>query len=257
MRVILPGAEPFFFPGGETGCLLSHGFTSSPQEVRGLGEHLARAGHTVLGVRLAGHGTRLEDMARTRWQDWHASLEDGYHLLEGLCSRIMLVGFSTGGVLSLLLATEFPALAVVAMSTPYALPPLSGLRLLYPLLVPLSWFVFKVPKGKGAWFDPQAQAERVAYDAYPLRAVVELKRLTALMRAQLLNVRIPTLILHSKDDDFIPPDHAARIHDQLGSSDKTIVWVEHSNHIITCDAAREDVFEAVAEFVGEHSRASI
>lgn len=257
MSVLLPGAEPFFFPGGTTGCLLSHGFTSSPQEVRGLGQHLASAGYTVLGIRLAGHGTRLEDMARTRWQDWHASLEDGYHILKGMCSRIILIGFSTGGALSLLLATEFPSAAVVAMSTPFALPPLSGLQVLYPFLVPLSWFVFKIPKGKGKWFDPQAQVERVAYDAYPLRAVVELKKLTAVMRADLQLVKIPALILHSKDDDFIPPDHATRIYARLGSRDKLLAWVEHSNHIITCDAAREHVYQAVSDFAAEHARTSL
>ena len=39
---ILPGAESFFLPGGPTGVLLLHGFTSSPAEVRPLGEEFHR-----------------------------------------------------------------------------------------------------------------------------------------------------------------------------------------------------------------------
>jgi carboxylesterase len=50
---IIPSAEPFYFPGGKTGCLLVHGFTGSPKEMRWMGEYLAGQGYTVLGVRLA------------------------------------------------------------------------------------------------------------------------------------------------------------------------------------------------------------
>ena len=62
MRLLLPGGEPFFLPGGSTGCLLIHGFTASPQEMRRLGEHLAGEGHTVLGLRLPGHASTPPDM---------------------------------------------------------------------------------------------------------------------------------------------------------------------------------------------------
>jgi len=70
VTMTIPGAETFFFPGGKVGCLLTHGFTASPQEMHELGTRLASQGHTILGVRLFGHGTRLEDMARSRWPDW-------------------------------------------------------------------------------------------------------------------------------------------------------------------------------------------
>jgi carboxylesterase len=54
MQYIVPDSEPFFLPGGTTGCLLLHGFTAMPGEMRQFGEHLAEKGFTVLGVRLAG-----------------------------------------------------------------------------------------------------------------------------------------------------------------------------------------------------------
>jgi carboxylesterase len=233
--------------------LLSHGFTATPQEVRGLGEHLARAGFTVLGIRLAGHGTSLEDMARTRWVDWYASLEDGYHLLRGACSQIIPMGFSTGGVLSLLLATEYPVDGVAAMSTPYELPPIPGLRILYPWLVPLSRIIPKIPKGGGKWFDPGARSERVAYDGYALRTVPEFGKAAVRMREALPQVDVPVLLVHSKDDNFVPPEHAVRIHERLGTKNKSLVWVRNSNHIITCDAARERVFSTVLEFAADRS----
>ncbi len=55
----LPGTRPL-------GCLLVHGFTGAPDEMRPLGEALAAAGFPVRAVRLPGHGTSVDDLARTR-----------------------------------------------------------------------------------------------------------------------------------------------------------------------------------------------
>src|SRR4051812_26008702 len=76
-HTVQPGAEAFFLPGGPTGVLLTHGFTSSPAEVRPLGIYLAEQGYTVYGPLLAGHGTAPEDLRTTTWQQWVASAEAG------------------------------------------------------------------------------------------------------------------------------------------------------------------------------------
>ena len=77
----MPTAEPFFIPGGKTGCLLLHGFTGTPKEMRMLGDSLAESGYTVLAPRHFGHAINPEAMGRARWQDWLASVEDGMNLL--------------------------------------------------------------------------------------------------------------------------------------------------------------------------------
>ena len=56
---VLPGAEPYAHDGGDIGVLLVHGYTSTPQSMRGWAEHLAGAGYTVRLPRLPGHGTPL------------------------------------------------------------------------------------------------------------------------------------------------------------------------------------------------------
>ncbi|HLA87386.1 MAG TPA: hypothetical protein VJL10_05165, partial [Anaerolineales bacterium] len=71
---LIPTTEPFFFSGGRTGCLLIHGFTGTPKEMRWMGEYLNQQGLTCLGIRLAGHATHPEDMRRSRWTDWAASV---------------------------------------------------------------------------------------------------------------------------------------------------------------------------------------
>jgi len=46
---IIPKTEPFFFPGGRTGILLTHGFTGAPKEMRWMGEYLNRQDIPVWG----------------------------------------------------------------------------------------------------------------------------------------------------------------------------------------------------------------
>ena len=245
MNCILPGAEPFLFPRGRTGCLLLHGFTAAPHEMVRLGAHLANNGYTVLGPRLAGHGTSLDDLARTRWTDWLTSAEDGLNLLRGMCDRIVLMGMSMGGLLSILLAADQPPAGLVLMSTPSMLLQ-SPIR---PWLKPLSLIVPRVKKGPPDWFDPSVNTERVAYPAYSTRAAAEVQDLITHVRATLPLVTVPTLILHSRNDTFVVPANAELLLSWLGSKNKKLLMVENSNHLITLDATRQQVFEAARAFV--------
>jgi len=249
---IIPTTEPFFFPGGRTGALLVHGFTGAPQEMRWMGEYLNQHGLTCLGIRLNGHATDLEDMRRSRWTDWTASVEDGYHLLCGSVDQVFLVGLSMGGVLSLLMSTRLAqrVAGVVAMSTPYQLPndyPLWALRL-------FSMVVRNNPKSKetpgASWFDKAAYAEHISYPQNPLRSVVELKLLLNEMQAALPEVRKPVLLIHSKDDPYVLPENMEKIYAGLvNASDKTKLYVTGSGHVVTRDAARHQVFEAARDFI--------
>lgn len=160
--ITIPTAEPFFFPGGKTACLLVHGFTGSPKEMRWMGEYLAGQGYTVLGIRLAGHATCPEDMMRTRWRDWLASVEDGWNILCTSSQRIFLMGLSMGGILSLVFASQFPVTGVVTMSTPYAL---HDKRLAFARL--LSVIIPHVDKDLPDWHNPEAPKGHVEYPYNP------------------------------------------------------------------------------------------
>jgi carboxylesterase len=248
---IMPTAEPFFFPGGQTGCLLVHGFTGTPKEMRWLGEHLAEEGHTVLGVRLAAHATQPQDMLRARWQDWLASVEDGWHLLSGCTQKIFVMGLSMGGMLSLTLASAYPVAGVVAMSAPHHLPPDPRL----PFIRPISLFKPFFPKGPSNWYDPQAHQQHADYPADPTRAYLEVRDLMAVMRSGLPRVSAPALLIYSRNDQTVTPEerHMEQIYAELGSQDKQTLWVDNSCHVVTEDADRQIVFQAAASFVARVS----
>src|SRR2546430_7371293 len=97
----LPGSRPL-------GCLLVHGFTGTPEEMRPLGEALAARGFPVYAVRLAGHGTDVAELARTRWTDWFASVEAGVARLPASTQRLPRARASIGSPLAPPLAAAPP-----------------------------------------------------------------------------------------------------------------------------------------------------
>lgn len=254
MNQIMPTAEPFFFPGSsQIGVLLVHGFTGAPKEMRWMGETLNREhGFTCLGVRLAGHATRPEDMIRSSHADWLLSVEEGYRLLSGAAERIVLAGLSMGGALSLTMAAQLPVAGIIAMATPYGLP--QDWRLDYTeWLSKLQPYLPKSsdPPGTG-WFDKKAWEEHVSYPQNPLRSIGELKKLLEVMRAALPNVTAPTLLIYSKDDIYLPlgsENSMNYIYDHIGAARKEKLLISGSGHVLTRDAQRETVFNAAAEFM--------
>ena len=215
-----------------------------------MGEYLNRQGYTCLGVRLAGHATHPEDMIRSRYTDWIASVESGYHLLRGITDNIFLAGLSMGGVLALLASTSLKVRGVIAMSTPSRLPndyPIWFLRA-------ASKAIKYSPKRKGepgsGWFDKTAYQEQISYPQNPVRSVAELKELILAMNAALLRVTAPVLLMHSKDDTYVLPENTERIYSALvNAQDKTKLYITGSGHVITRDGAREQVFQSVFEFI--------
>jgi len=215
-----------------------------------MGEHLAAQGFSVLGIRLAGHATRPDDMIRSRSTDWIASVEDGYHLLRGLADRIYLVGLSMGGVLALLMSTRLDVKGVVAISTPMQMP--EDWRLNYAGL--LSKVRPYMPKSKlppgSTWFDKEAWKDHVSYPQNPVRSLAELDKLIQEMRAALPQVRVPVLLIHSENDRYVLPENMESIYSGLlNADDKTKLLVKQSGHVVTRDAAREQAFEVAVQFV--------
>jgi len=242
--------SPFFFHGGPTGCLLIHGFSGSPPEMRPMGEYLAEKRLTVIGVRLAGHGATPEDMARAGWRDWVASAEEGLRELRGRCDRVFVAGLSMGGLITLHLAAHHPLAGIVAMSAPAYI---ADWRF---RLMPLAQYFIRwvTPNIESDLTDPEAEKRIFSYGRLPVRCIVSLRQLIRLVRREIPQVTAPALIMQGEKDHHVPADSAPIIFQELGTSEKEIVWWPNSGHCITVDSEREAVWARVYEFIAERSR---
>jgi carboxylesterase len=248
----MPGAEPFFFRGGPIGALLIHGFTAAPKEMSLLGEALAAEGHTVLGVRLPQHGTRPEDMFHSHWRDWYTAALDGYHLLRGQCDTLFVMGLSTGGAIALKMSADYAVAGVVAMSVP-SLPyhdQMGWLAKLAGAFGYLKPYIRKRPPAPDAAPRPHP---RVAYTAYPTRAIPHFRAMIREAAAVLPCVSVPVLLAHSRGDRLIPVENMPYIFEHLGSADKEMLWLEKSDHLITEDCERDQLFARIVVWVRAHA----
>lgn len=247
MNRLLAGGEPFLLSGGRIGCLLVHGFTGTPAEMRPLGTYLNQQGYNVLGIRLFGHATQPENMIRARRGDWLADVETGLDILRGTCDKVAAVGLSMGGLLALWAGAHKTVEAVVCLSTPLVMPHGGQIRFARAL----SLFVPFIPKGKPDWHDPEAAAGHVTYPVYPTRTAIEVRDLIRDVRQKLSQIQVPVLVVQARDDKAVPPDSMAIILENVTSTDKQSLWLEDSGHVITRDLQRETVFATTAAFLAQ------
>ena len=250
---LMHGAEPYGHSGGDTGCLVLHGFAASPAEVRWLAEHLAGQGHTVCAPRLVGHGVTPQALVRTRWPDWYASVLDAYALLRANCRRVFVVGHSMGGLLALLLASDQPVDGVAALAVPIQFH--GSIR--YARFINL--FLRVTDQSDRTGFPDRLRAEqarrgepvigRVRYDAWPTRSLVELLILSDRTRGRLPQVTAPLLLVNSRRDPTVALTCADLIAERAASDDVERQTLELSGHIITQDIEHAQVFAWVAAWV--------
>ncbi len=243
-------SDPFCFPGDRTGCLLLHGFTASPEEMRFLGERLTASRFAVTGVRLAGHGTTLPEFERTTWQEWLASAKAGLTELAARTDRIVVVGQSMGGLLALQLAAQhsdkIAALALLAPALRLARPWIERLRPVLPLLASRG---VCFPKGGSDISSAAARRERFSYEGTPAAALLQLLRLQQATRPLLAKVTQPILAIQSAQDHTVSPQAIDILKRGVGRPIEEL-WLRDSFHVVSVDVEKDQVAEALVAFAG-------
>lgn len=235
---------PFLLPGDRTGCLLLHGFTSTPAEVRPLGEALHEAGYTVYAPLLPGHGTTPEDLLGVKCRDWIEGAQQGLNYLKRQCSSVIVIGHSMGGLLALQLAARNRVKGVVTIAA--ALVPANRLIRLARFV---KYFVPYREAEKGN-HPPEVQKYLLHYPRFPIAAVAELHTLTIQTKAVLPHITAPALIIQTRDDKTVRPESAEVIFNKISSRKKECFWMDEGTHNIpVMPPYNELVFAKVVEFI--------
>lgn len=246
----LEGAEPFFLPGGRHGVLLIHGFTGLPAELRLMGEYLNERGFTVLAIRLAGHGTTVEDLSRMEHEDWMDSVRDGFSILSGACERISVVGHSMGAVFALLLSMEAEIAHVVSLGAPIMIAPEQGIEHLPTREACIDRYV---PKARRKLTNVPPGANNT-YRRMPLVSIHEMMDVIAVLCAQIADVDAPLLIVHGARDHTVDPRSADYLYENVRSSRREKFILPDAGHLLPLDTGvREHVFARTVEFLRDGS----
>jgi carboxylesterase len=254
-----------FIPGGRLGVLLIHGLGGTPVELRFIAQGLARAGHTSYCCQLAGHCGTPEELRRSTWQEWYASVEAAHDRLRAQCDTVLAGGLSMGGILALRLAQirpegvhglllYAPTLKLDGWSMPWYSLPLHYVR---PTRIRFEFdlaehepFGLKDERVRAlvASAMQSGDAGQAGVFSTPMRSFANFNALVSVVKRGLGRVTQPALIVHPRDDDIASLKNAQFLQAHLGGLVDTLV-LDDSYHMVTLDQQRHIVAERTASFV--------
>ncbi len=242
---VIPGAEAWSADGGPHGALVLHGFTGNPTSVRGLGEALAAAGFAVELPRLPGHGTVMEEMLDTSWDDWSGEAEAALGRLRARLpeeGRVVVVGLSMGGALTIWLATRHADLAGIATINPVAQPA----EVLLPVIDEAVAAGEEVLPGIGSDIAKPGVAES-AYPGTPLRPLRSFIEGVVGFQEGMAKIDCPLLVLTAPNDHVVVPTNSDHLAASVAGPVQRVT-LERSYHVATLDYDKELIEERAVEF---------
>jgi carboxylesterase len=252
--MVQPGCEPWHAEGTDdragTRVVLTHGLTANPVGTRPLGERLHREGFTVDVLRLPGHGTNLKDYVRSRYDDWRGEVDRAVTAARAAADRVVLVGHSLGGTLSLDVASSRPGdVDGIAVINPQILDPTQFLAKLAPVLQYVLPLVPRDAAGLPTNDIARPDMDEHAYAYVAAKGAQSIIRNLPRLRRQLLDLTQPLLVVSSPQDHTVPAGNSDALVELVGSGDVTRVVCERSYHVPQLDWDRELVEESIVTFV--------
>jgi carboxylesterase len=246
-RIADPRPFDFGNPASRVGALFVHGFTASPAEMRPMAHAVAQStGWRCKGILLPGHGTQVEDMAKTNGEDWMQTVQREYEALSRECEQMFLVGLSLGAVLcchAALRHLQDPRLRGLVLVAPaFGVTPLRrvGIQLLRP-------FHNLASKGKRA-SDYFLDNRLYSYLHLPMNLAAQVVKLGGSAARGMEKLRvIPVVIFAGDRESTVSLDRMLAV-----ARDNTwirLVRLPRSRHILTVEPDKEILFETSVRFM--------
>ncbi|MBX3355186.1 MAG: alpha/beta fold hydrolase [Phycisphaeraceae bacterium] len=217
------------------GALLLHGLTDSPYSMRSTAEELTDAGFLSICLRYPGHGTVPAGILKADWQDWYEAVKIAWRGLEERVpagTPLVLVGYSTGGALAVLLTLELLEKGerapdqLILFSPAIGITPLAAFSNVHRLY---SWMPFY---NKARWLSVEPEYDPFKYNSFPQHAGAQSWALTgavttAIDRAVSSGViaRVPPILSFQSlvDSTIVARDLITRLYDRLPDNGSEIV----------------------------------
>lgn len=227
----------------KTGVLFLHGFTGGPYEVEPFVDYVKKeTDWEVVVPTLTGHGAVLElEKKEARAERWISEAIVHYRRLSQRVDRVIVVGFSMGGLLAIYLAAHFPIDRLVLLSA-------AAQYVNVPQLAEDLWI-----KAQGKSISSLPQRLHRAYDYKlthtPPRAVVQFLRIWSYVKQFYEKVSAPVCLVHGTKDAIVPIEASYELFERLGSKEKQLVIAEGSKHHVCYSERRERWFQEALQFM--------
>ena len=209
----------------KTGVLFIHGFTGGTYEVQPFITFVKEQTDWSVEVpTLPGHGVTL-DLANVSAESWMMEAELAIRRLQRKVDRIIVVGFSMGGLIAIYLSLRYRVDRLVLLSA--AAKYISPRILLDDVRIVLTESITK------------NYAPNTFYHLYnyklthtPLRATFEFLRIVKMVEPYYSQVKTPVCIVQGKKDGIVPFSSAEHLYKTLGSENKKFIKSPLGKHHI-------------------------
>lgn len=226
------------------GCLIIHGYTGGPYEVKPLAQYLEKNTDWDIKVPiLPGHGEtlQLEDIT---YDAWIEKAEKVLMQMMAMCDEVYVIGFSMGGMIAAYLAAHYDVDRLVLLAT--ARKYISFRR--------LSSYIGQLigERFKGSLDNNEVYTHyKSKIKMVPFRANIEFMKLVNETRRHLRDVHTPVLIAQGQQDMIVPVSSATYLDKEIGSEHKEVILFEQSNHLICLGSDRKVLNKKILTFLTE------
>lgn len=258
----------FYYKGtNNKAIILVHGLTGVPLEMKFLGKSLHKNGFSVVCPLLEGHAKGKEELLKTTWEDWYATVDKTFLALRKKFKKIYVAGICVGGMLGLNLAAEHGKMvdgaAIYSAAIRYDgwnIPVHGFLSFLIPLignLPPLRYMGFDERPPYGIKDDRlrkiilRSDILKETHHNFPYPLLKEMYALNSEMEKKYEKIKAPTLLLHAKNDDLSHYRNSEYIYKKI-TAPKEIHLLEDSYHMIHIDKERDKVAQMTIDFFNKY-----
>lgn len=224
-----------------------HGFTSTPDLVRPLADHISDTfGWEVHAPLLPGHGLTPKALDDVKYQEWQEFTEQQLMKLCEKYSKVHLMGHSMGGTIAAQLADKFPrAVSTLTLLAPAMYFQNYLARFFFPLIRKLpeslltKWIIHKKN------FDIN---QNLSYDRYSVKSVEQYYQICKSTRPG-LDLQIPTRVFMPTHDETIQPRSAKWFFNRISHANRKLIELQKSQHLIFLGNENEKIFSEIDDFL--------
>jgi len=218
-----------------TAYVLIHGLAGSRDELSYLYDYLTYKGLGAFYLILKGHEKSNKELARATYKQWLTSAEEQISSLKMQYEKIVIIGFSMGGLIAINLCDKFQFEKIVFVNTPIQ-----------------YWDIKKIASNIYNDLSTRNYSNIKRYFTAstdkPLRTLIQFVILLNKSKQKLTNITCDALVLQSRDDDTVQASSAAYIFSLLQGK-KQIKYYNDGSHQILSSEIRDTVFEDIYKFI--------
>lgn len=215
------------------GCLILHGFAGTRSELSPIATIIEENGFKTAVPLLYGHEASRKELALAKYSDWIASANEEIETLEMQCEKIVIIGFSMGGLIAANICQKHKVEAIIFINTPI-----------------YYWNVNLICKNLMSDFYFYSKKYFASSADKPLTALIQFVTLLNQTKPLFSNINCPVMIFQTLDDDTVNPKSALYIYTKIKGK-KIIKRLKAGGHLVFQNETGTEISNDICSFLNE------